>query len=318
MRILITGGTGSLGRALIKRFLALGHAVCAYARCEVKRAQLLADFPDVHAFLGDVRDRERLDEAMHGVDVVVAAAALKRVDGGYQHTMESIKTNVLGIHNTITAALLAGVKKVVVVSSDKAVHAENSYGSTKHLAEFLAISANEISAPQGTVVSAVRYGNVLASRGSVAQLWQAQVARGERLRMTDPDMTRFWLRLADAVGVIEHCLARMRGGEIFVPKLPAMRVRDLARAIGGDDYPIEITGLRNGGEKRHEQLVSDGEVERTLNSNGFLVIPPQDHSWTADEWEGDRVPSDFRYTSDVAPFGWLSTERMRAWLSELS
>lgn len=322
-RIFITGGTGSLGHALVRRLLAAGsERVCTYSRCEIRQAQMLQEYPQVHAFLGDVRDRERLEEVMPGCDTVIHAAALKRVDSGAVQAGEIDKTNRGGTLNVIKAAERSGIKRVVLVSSDKACMPTNVYGCSKLMAEYLAIGANEETIPRsGMMVSCVRYGNVLGSRGSVVSIWREALGEERPLILTDSRMTRFWLTLDQAVDLIFDCLRIMRGGEIIVPMLPTMRILDLAVALGIEaGVPVvsaRQTGLRPGGEKLHERLLSDEEASRALVvdiGRKRIVIPPSHHAWTTEEWQGVGLPVGFIYSSDLAPFGRVSVEEMREWL----
>jgi UDP-N-acetylglucosamine 4,6-dehydratase len=331
--VLITGGTGSLGRALIRRFLAAGvPRVCTYARCEVRQSQLIERYPQVHAFLGDVRDRERLERCLGGVETVIHAAALKRVDGGAYHPDEMLKTNVLGMQAVIDASLRAGVSRILFISSDKACQPTNIYGASKLMAEYLATAANSYTVPRGLRVSAVRYGNVLGSRGSVVHIWRQAVQGGRNLVITDPDMTRFWLTLDQACDLVFDALDLMRGGELIVPCLPSMRLLDVAEALA-PGHPRIFAGLRPGGEKLAERLLSEEETSRSrLAKVGHgperIVVPPAHHSWTSEEWSGSDLPlgvtyfnagfpAGLIYQSDLAPFGWLPTETMREWLTEV-
>lgn len=304
MRLLITGGTGTLGSALARHYLAKGvERLVLLSRDEYKQAMLAAEFGDrlpVRFFLGDVRDQARLVEAFRGIDAVVHAAALKRVDAVAYDPGESIKTNVLGTINVIQAAVEAGVPRVLIVSSDKAVHATNFYGATKFLSEAYATAANAHTYPRGTCVASVRYGNVLGSRGSVIHVWRAQAAAGGPLTLTNVEMTRFVIRLRDAVALVEHALDAMQGGEVFVPVLRAMRLADLVRVMAADagGLDVRLTGLRPGGEKRHEQLLSEEEIGRTLLDGEHLVVTPAVRSWSNAPWPGVSVDPAWVYRSD--------------------
>lgn len=304
MKIAVTGGTGSLGRALIARLLADGHErVVSVSRDEVKADELVAahrGHPALRAFIGSVRDRDRLVDAFYGCDVVVHAAALKRVTGstGYS-AMEMVKTNVQGTMNVIEAAVDVDVGRVLVISSDKAVHATNLYGATKFTAECVAVSANAYTWPQGTRVACTRYGNVLGSRGSVLEVWRSAVQTGQPLPITDPQMTRFVLTLDQAVDVVLTALAAMDGGEIFVPKLPAVTIANLAQAVA-PDHPTVVIGKRAGGEKLHERLISDEEESRTLEREGLYVIVPAMRTWTETPYLGTPARFAYAYTSENA------------------
>ena len=302
MNILITGGTGSLGQALVHRLLEGGHQrVVVYSRDEWKQAQLAAQYPTAKAlrcFLGDVRDQARLDQALYGIDTVIHAAALKRVDAIAYDPGEAIRTNALGSLHVIDAAIAAGVSRVVCISSDKAVAPTNFYGQTKALMEGYAVAANALGQPRGTAISVVRYGNVLGSRGSVVHLWRALVAAGQPLGITDARMTRFWITMSQAVELVCTALLRMQGGEIFVPKLSAARMIDVAEAMF-PGYPTVVTGLRAGGEKLAESLLTPEEVTRTrVVKNLYLVIPAL-QGWGQVAWEGKPLDPAFRYTSET-------------------
>lgn len=311
MRVLVTGGTGTFGRAFIGRALRTGqwHGVVSYSRDEMKAAQLVHDFGGAapfKAFLGDVRDRSRLAHAFRGVDVVVHAAALKRVDVGAYSPSELIATNILGTQNVVDAAIDARVKRVIVISSDKACMPTNLYGATKMCAETYAVQANAYGFPVGTRIAAVRYGNILGSRGSVVHVWRDQLKRRAPLTITDVSMTRFIMTIEQAVDLVLYALQAMRGGEVFVPRLPAAAMPSLALAVMHDagvdnvrDYPKKYTGLRPGGEKLHEALLNHEEVSRTVESGQHLLVAPTHHEWTAEPWLGTAYGAD-EYTSDRA------------------
>ena len=315
MRVAITGASGSLGRALMRRLTGAGaDRIVAFSRDEARRAALLADFgwhPGVRVFAGDVRDAERLPDIFHGCDTVIHAAARKVVSAHPDEPREMLLTNVLGTMNVIAAARAAGVRRLLFISSDKGVEANNVYGTTKSLAEYLVISGNAQSFPTGLRMSVARYGNVLASRGSVLEAWRRQVAAGLPLQLSDARMTRFWLTLGDAADIVMRALADLRGGEIFVPKLSAAPLTRLAEALVAEPA-YEMTGIRPGGEKLHESLLSESEVRRARDRNGFYVVPPfqGEHMWDQQPWLGEPVPADLLYRSDV----WhrqLSVEQMR-------
>ena len=275
MNYLITGGTGSLGTALIAELSANvnNRRVVVYSRDEFKQAQLAAKFksPAIRWFLGDVRDKDRLSHAMHGIDVVVHAAALKRVDSISYNPAEVIKTNVLGTMNVIEAAWQNGVRKVVVVSSDKAVEPMNMYGASKMMAEQYAIAANSYTFPSGTSVASVRYGNVLYSRGSVLEVWKG------RDIVQVPQCTRFWLTLSQACDFILTVVHKMVAGWIYVPKLKGASIATLAEAAGK-----KIKGefaLRHGGEKRNEKLLSTDELDRTYDVGFGWGVKPALSPW---------------------------------------
>lgn len=284
MRILVTGGTGSWGKALIAYYLThTGHRVVCYSRCELKQAELKEQFPDdrLDCFLGDVRDLPRLHLAFEAdIDIVIHCAALKRVDALSYNPEESLKTNVIGSMNVLTAAR-GKVKKCLLISSDKAVQAQNVYGASKMMAEQLFVASNASSIPKGTASAVVRSGNALGSRGSVVGVWRSQKAASIPLTVTHREMTRFLLTLPQAVAFIETALAEMEGGEIYVPRLKAARMIDLAEAIAGD-APGAIarpSGLRPGGEKLHETLMTEEEASRATFHPLYGVIRPDLTPW---------------------------------------
>ena len=322
MKVLVTGATGYFGRALVRRFLESGAMrVVLYSRSESRQAAVaesLGKFNAARFFIGDVRDRERLEEAMWGCDTVVHAAALKRIDAVAYNPGEVRKTNVLGSSCVAAAAITAKVKRVLMISSDKAAGPENAYGVSKALMEWEAIATNAISVPRGTAISCTRWGNVLGSTGSVIHLWRRQAAAGDPLTVTDPDCTRFWITLPQAVAFVLWALEHMRGGEMFVPELPSMRLGDLA-AVVAPDHPVKIVGLRPGGEKRHETLVTAEEMTRTVRLDGRFVIEPTYPSWRYESWGPHlRLPAEgVAYRSDTN-VEWLTPEAMGALLTELA
>ena len=325
MRVLITGGTGSLGRALVAEFLADPSVVRVkiLSRDEWKQAELATQHPDprLECLLGDVRDEARLRDAFRGMDTVIHAAALKRVDKVAADPDEALLTNVLGTRHVCRAARETGVGRVVVVSSDKAVMPTNFYGGTKFLAEQIAIRSNVYGYPRGTRVSVVRYGNVLGSRGSVLSHWRAQAAAGGPLTVTDPHCTRFVITMPQAVALIRVALDTMAGGEVFVPMLPAAALMDLASAVLTEVTPWQDTGLRPGGEKTHEQLLTDEEVWRTLAvpaptlpGGQVYVVTPSLPTWTAPGWAGTPLPAGTVYRSDVSAWR-VGPEELRTLLT---
>ena len=304
MRVLITGGTGSLGHALCRMFLAAGaEQVCVFSRDEVKQAHMAARFPDARMrfLLGDVRDKERLKLAFHGCHAVIHAAALKRVDAVADSPDEVFKTNLDGTRNVLAAALSARVPKVLVISSDKACYPTNAYGISKAAAEAEAVSWNRYLRPRRLAASILRYGNVLGSRGSVVHVWRAQLKAGDPVTITDASMTRFIITMPQAAHAVAQALATMEGGEIFVPMLPAATMRDLLEAVAPDTL-TRITGLRPGGEKLHETLLTGEESRRTIDSGQNLgVIRPHLHEWQAqDVWSGYELVEPGEWRSDGA------------------
>jgi len=311
---LITGGTGSLGQALTHRLVAdpTVDRVIVYSRDELKQAQMAdalgaaaaLDGGKVRFFLGDVRDLQRLGMALRGVDVVVHAAALKRVDAIAYNPSEVVQTNVVGSWNVCLAAMRHGVTRTVFISSDKAVAPTNIYGASKYLAERLVVGANTYGVPGGQSFTVVRYGNVAGSRGSVIHLWRRAVAEGRPLMLTDERMTRFWLTLDDACHLVRYAAdpRQVEAGEVVVPVLPRFRVLDLARAVAGEAGAREVTGRRSGGEKLHESLLSEPEIALTVRRGSVYIVRPDPHPWTAARpARGDPLPEGFTYTSDGAP-----------------
>ena len=316
--ILITGGTGSFGKKLIKTLLAEKQPkkIIVFSRDELKQHEMRVagyDHPSLRYFIGDVRDRERLLRAMQGVDIVVHAAALKQVPACEYNPMEAVKTNILGTSNVLEAALDAGVKKVLALSTDKAVSPANLYGGTKLVAEKLVIQSNAYAAGSATRYSCVRYGNVVGSRGSVVPLFLKQRASG-KITITDDRMTRFWLSLEQGVHFVMTCIEQMEGGEVFVPKIPSTKVIDLARAIA-PDAEISIIGIRPG-EKLHEDLLSADEARHTIELEGMYVVQPAEAIWFGYSWKdkGKPVAEGFAYTSDNNT-EWLDVEGIKKYIA---
>jgi len=310
--ILVTGGTGSFGKKFVEIMLKKVHPkkLIIFSRDELKQHEMrMAGFnhPSLRYFIGDVRDAQRLVRAMQGVDVVVHAAALKQVPACEYNPIEAIETNIRGAENVINAALDAGVRKVFALSTDKAVAPTNLYGATKLCAEKLFIQSNSYSGTIGTRFSCVRYGNVIGSRGSVIPVFLEQRKRGV-LTITDERMTRFWLTLEQGVNFVVKCIDIMHGGEVFVPKIPSMKIVDLARTIAPESK-LEITGIRPG-EKLHEVLVSEDEGRNSLAMDDMFIIQPAHPWWTADKYPGARsVPEGFYYGSNNNT-RWLTPEEM--------
>lgn len=311
--VLVTGGTGSFGRKFASLALELlrPRKLIILSRDELKQHEMrLAGFnaPNLRYFIGDVRDPDRLRRAFSGVDVVVHAAALKQVPACEYNPIEAILTNVMGARNVIDAAIDAGVGRVLALSTDKAVNPANLYGATKLCAERLFVQSNAYSGTGGTRFSCVRYGNVVGSRGSVIPVFLEQ-RRAGRITVTDPRMTRFWITLEQGVRFVFRSIDQMHGGEVFVPKLPSMRLMDLARAVA-DGCQIDVVGIRPG-EKLHEVLVSDDEARHAVELDDMFVIKPA-HPWWRDEgWQHGRpLEEGFRYSSDANP-QWLDADQLR-------
>lgn len=311
--ILVTGGTGSFGKKFVEIALNEYHPakLIIFSRDELKQHEMRVngfDHPSLRYFIGDVRDVDRLRRAMHGVDIVVHAAALKQVPACEYNPMEAIKTNILGSSNVVDAALDADVKKVLALSTDKAVNPVNLYGATKLAAEKLFVQSNAYAGGMATRFSCVRYGNVVGSRGSVIPVFLQQRLNG-KLTITDDRMTRFWLTLEQGVRFVIRCIEQMRGGEVFVPKIPSMKIVDLARAIA-PQAELEVMGIRPG-EKLHEALVSADEARATVEMEDMFVVQPTGALWFGHEWQnsGRALPAGFSYTSDTNP-EWLNLEQI--------
>ena len=311
--VLVTGGTGSFGHKLVEILLNEYHPkkVIVFSRDEWKQHEMRINgfnHRDVRYFLGDVRDLERLRRATKGVDYIFHAAALKQVPACEYNPMEAVATNINGSRNVIDAALDNGVRRVVMISTDKATAPMNLYGATKLVAEKLCVHANNYAAGQDPRFACVRYGNVLGSRGSVVPLFLEQRQRG-RLTLTDPRMTRFWVTLDQCVRFVLSCLQQMRGGEVFIPKLPSMRLVDLARALA-PEAEIEYVGIRPG-EKLHESMLSEFEARETVDTpEGYVLLPP-DAPPIRDYWNsrGRALPEGFVYASDTND-RWMTAEEL--------
>jgi UDP-N-acetylglucosamine 4,6-dehydratase len=314
--ILLTGGTGSFGQHFTRYALAKWNpaAIRIYSRDELKQYDMARAIPDdrLRFFIGDVRDSARLRRAGEGADIVVHAAALKQVPACEYNPFEAIKTNVLGTQNVAEMCIDAGVHRAVALSTDKAVSPANLYGATKLCAEKLFVQSNVYAGTRPTRLSCVRYGNVVGSRGSVVPVFRDQVGRGE-LTITDERMTRFWITLDQAVEFVAACISRMRGGEVFIPRLPSMRVVDLAEAIA-PGMPITYTGIRPG-EKLHEALLTAEESRHTVDRKDHLIIEPEHPFWDSDSTDGQRLPEGYTYTSDNNDT-WLDVDKLRRLLGE--
>ena len=317
--ILITGGTGSLGQSLVEYLLSQTKArrIAIFSRDELKQQQLRNHFHDdtrLRWFLGDVRDQERLRRAFHNVDFVIHAAALKQVDTGEYNPMEFIKTNVLGSQNVIDAAIDTGVKRVVALSTDKASSPINLYGATKLTADKLFVAANNYSYTYGTTFSVVRYGNVMGSRGSVIPFFQNLAAEGNPLPITDLRMTRFWISIDSAVRFVVDSLEMMTGGELYVPKIPSMKIIDLASAIAPQAKLVEI-GMRPG-EKLHEEMISADDSRRTVILENRYVVTPVVAEWGYNAPKGELMSVGEAYRSDTNDM-WMSHTDIKNFISRL-
>lgn len=317
--ILITGGTGSLGKALVDHLLNETNArrIIVFSRDELKQHNLRAHFKNnqrLRWFLGDIRDLERLKRAFHGVDFVIHAAALKQVDTGEYNPMEFIKTNVLGSQNVIDAAIDTGVKRVVALSTDKASSPINLYGATKLTADKLFVAANNYSFTYGTTFSVVRYGNVMGSRGSVIPFFKELGIEGKPLPITDLRMTRFWISIENAVKFVFDSLNMMTGGELYVPRIPSMKITDLAHAVAPNSKLEEI-GMRPG-EKLHEEMISADDSRRTVILNDRFVVTPVVADWGYKIPPGERMLEGQAYRSDTNDM-WMTQDDIKKFLDSL-
>ena len=279
--ILLTGGTGSFGNAFVRRVSAAwpDATIRVYSRDELKQSEMLARYPDANLrfLIGDIRDRGRMTRAAQGADLVVHAAAMKQVPACEYNPFEAVRTNVLGAQHVVDSAIDAGVRRVVNLSTDKAVNPVNLYGATKLCAEKIVVQGNAYAAQSDTRLACVRYGNVVGSRGSVVPVFKAQMETG-RLTITDERMTRFWITLDQAVDLVMYAVEHLTGGEIFIPKIPSMRVIDLADAVA-PGVPHDLTGIRPG-EKLHELLLTSDESRHAIDVGDVYVILPEQPWWT--------------------------------------
>ena len=324
--VLVTGGTGSFGKKfteiLLKKFKP--KKLIIYSRDEFKQFEMKKRFNDkcMRYFIGDVRDKERLIRAMEGVDYVVHAAALKHVPVAEYNPMEAIKTNVLGANNVIDAAIDTGVKKVIALSTDKAVNPINLYGATKLASDKLFIAANNMKGTKDIRFSVVRYGNVMASRGSVIPLFRELAKKGaKKLPITHPDMTRFWITLDEAVNFVLMAFETMQGGEIFVPKIPSMKITDLAKAIA-PNCEFDIIGIRPG-EKLHESMISIDDSYNTLEFGNYFIILPSitltgKPYFNTNRWGEKGTPKKygFVYSSDKND-KWLTPSQLKEKIAQM-
>lgn len=306
--VLLTGGTGSFGKMFASLLLkeSSPKKLIIFSRDELKQHEMQTggwNDPRLRFFIGDVRDVDRLRRAMHEVDVVVHAAALKQVPACEYNPIEAVQTNINGAKNVIEAALDRGVSRVLALSTDKAVNPVNLYGATKLVAEKLFVQANAYAGSSPTRFACVRYGNVVGSRGSVVPLFKKQRETG-RITITDDRMTRFWITLDQGVRFVLRCIEAMTGGEVFVPKIPSTRIVDMAEILA-PGCQVDVIGIRPG-EKVHEVLVSEDEARHAVEVDGMYVIKPSHAWWPAGSWcEGKTLPEGFRYASDTNT-EWLS------------
>ena len=316
--LLLTGGTGSFGKKFTEVVLKEYNpkVVRIFSRGELLQLQMRQQFDGdrrLRFFIGDVRDKGRLSRAMNGVDIVVHAAALKQVPACEYNPIEAIRTNIDGAANVIDAAIDNNVEKVLAISTDKAVHPVNLYGATKLVAEKLFVQGNAYTGDRRTRFSVVRYGNVVGSRGSVIPLFLEQRKNG-KITITDERMTRFWLTLEQGIHFVIDCIDRMQGGEVFVPKIPSMKLMDLADAIAPDAQK-EITGIRPG-EKINEVLLTEEEASHAREFEDHFVIEPEYPFWDSSLLNGGKkLPEGFRYTSDNNQH-WLTGEELQEMIGE--
>lgn len=326
--VLVTGGTGSFGKRFVKTVLDRydPRRLIVFSRDELKQYEMAHELTGPRSgclryFIGDVRDRERLEMAMRDVDYVVHAAALKHVPAAEYNPGECIRTNVLGAENVVQAAIACGVRKVIALSTDKAANPVNLYGASKLAADKIFVAANNLSGRVGTRFAVVRYGNVVGSRGSVIPHFQKLKRDGAAsLPITDARMTRFWITLQQGVDFVLSCLKMARGGELFVPKIPSMRMTELAARLA-PGIPIRIVGIRPG-EKLHEVLITAEEARSAVEVKDRFIIRPTLQFWTDLEADGDGpqgapVPEDFVFSSDRNS-DWLDADRLDEMLREVA
>jgi len=319
--ILITGGTGSFGQKFVKMLLERysPRRVIIYSRDEYKQYVMQQTFTDprMRFFIGDVRDRARLEMAMRGTDYVVHAAALKQVPTAEYNPMECINTNVMGAENVVQAAIRCGVRRIIALSTDKAANPANLYGASKLASDKIFIASNHLVGSDSTRFAVVRYGNVVGSRGSVVPLFRDLADAGaDAIPITDPRMTRFWITLTQGVEFVLSCFEMMNGGEIFVPKIPSMRVPDLAEVMA-PGIPHKTIGIRPG-EKLHEVMITEDDSRSTFELDDRYVIEPHFAFWSRKpylERGAKQVEEGFCYSSDKNT-DWLDHDRLRAMLEE--
>jgi UDP-N-acetylglucosamine 4,6-dehydratase/5-epimerase len=322
--ILITGGTGSFGKAFTRHVLAnfKPRRLIIFSRDEMKQWEMSSELsmeahPCLRYFIGDVRDGTRLDMAMRGVDYVIHAAALKQVPTAEYNPFECINTNVIGAENVVQAAIRNNVKRVIALSTDKAANPINLYGASKLASDKIFVAGNNLSGTSETLFAVVRYGNVVGSRGSIVPLFRDLIAKGaDSLPITDVRMTRFWITLNQGVRFVLSCLAMTRGGEIFVPKIPSMKIVDLAKAMA-PNLPHREIGIRPG-EKLHEVMVTEDDTRNTVEIDDRYIIEPAFHWWSRTSFakEGAKqLPDGFRYASDTNT-QWLDVDGLNKMMRE--
>ena len=317
--ILITGGTGSFGRKFTEIALSQNpKKIIIFSRDELKQSEMQNDFlkykdcKKIRFFVGDIRNRERLSRALYDVDVLIHAAALKQVPSCEYNPIEAVWTNITGSANVIESCIDNGIEKAILLSSDKSVNAQNLYGCTKAVAERLFVQGNSYVGDRKTRFSCVRYGNVLGSRGSVIPVFRNQAKEDGVINITDSRMTRFWITLEQAVKFVMMCLENMEGGEVFIPKLPSMKITDLADVIA-PDVPKNVVGIRPG-EKIHETLLTEHESAHAREFENYYVIEPLFPYWHGFIDSGAKLPEGFSYSSDGND-KWLDKGKLKEMLN---
>jgi UDP-N-acetylglucosamine 4,6-dehydratase len=315
--ILITGGTGSFGNAFVSHLLEFHNPkkLIIFSRDELKQFEMKNRFqndPRLRFFLGDIRDKDRLKMAFVNVDFIIHAAALKQVDTGEYNPREFILTNIMGSQNVVEAAIECGVRKVVALSTDKASSPINLYGATKLTADKLFTAANIYGVHSNTIFSVVRYGNVMGSRGSIIPKFKELALNGDFIPITDLRMTRFWISLFQAVEFVVEALIEMNGGELFVPRIPSMKIIDLIRAVAPTSKIKEI-GIRPG-EKLHEEMISSDDARRTVKQKNKYVISPLAIEWAYIIPDGEKLQEGFSYRSDTND-QWLTVEDIKKYIT---
>lgn len=316
--VLVTGGTGSFGKKFVEIVLKKykPKKLIVFSRDELKQSEMQHQFHDkcLRYFIGDVRDKERLHRAFHGVDIVIHAAALKQVPAAEYNPFEVVKTNIIGAENIINVAIDNGIEKVLALSTDKAVNPINLYGATKLCAEKIFVAGNAYSGDSRTHFSVARYGNVVGSRGSVVPIFLRRRKTGV-IPITDKRMTRFWITVEGGVEFIIRCLDTMKGGEIFIPKIPSMGIMDLASAIA-PDCKYKFVGIRLG-EKIHETLITENESKRALEFKDMYIVEPNFPWWESDNHKGGkRLKEGFGYSSDKNKY-WLTKNQLKKMVGKL-
>lgn len=319
--ILITGGTGSFGKKCTEIILKnyKPKKLIIFSRDEFKQFEMsqkfnVREYPCIRYFIGDIRDKERLHRAFSSVDYIIHTAAMKQVPTAEYNPFEAVMTNIIGTQNIINVAIDNGVKKVIALSTDKAVNPINLYGATKLCSEKLFIAGNAYSPSEKTRFSVVRYGNVIGSRGSVVPFFIQKRDTG-KLSITDPRMTRFWITLEHGVNFVLNRLCDMQGGEIFVPKIPSMKIIDIAKAIC-PECDTEVVGIRPG-EKLNEILISMEDARNVIELKDFYIIQPIFMSWVYENWKhGKKVANDFEYVSNNNDI-WLTADELKEMIRRL-